>query len=74
MSTSNVTVNGRPLAQFIEEETNQEILRHRQLESRKELLIIRAANQYHGRRITNHSGSRSGRGRVIFSSQEVANA
>ena len=67
-----ITLNGRPLAEFIEEEINTEIQKHRTLEARKETLIIRAANQYHPRGIRNHSGSRSGRGRVVFSA--VANA
>jgi hypothetical protein len=73
--TPTITVNGHPLAEFIEEETNLEITKHRQLEARKETLIIRAANQYHPRGIRNHSGSRTSRGRVIMAGgMMVANA
>lgn len=60
-----VTVNGVPLATVIETEVRAEINGHKAIEQKE----MKRSTRSHivTIRMRNHSGSRSGRGRVIFS-------
>lgn len=61
----NVTVNGVPVKVYVDEEVKQEINTHRNYE------VGTIARSCHShiitKKIRNTSGSRSGRGRIIFS-------
>lgn len=59
-----VTVNGVPLKQFVEAAVNDEIQKHRKYEVGT--IAKAASTKVVTSSIRNHSGSRSGRGRIIM--------
>lgn len=66
---ANITLNGMPLERVLEAEHRAEISAHRKEETKSIGHIVAHSRPIISRSLRNHSGSRSGKGRVIFSAR-----
>lgn len=72
MSTISVTVNGVPVEKVIDEAIRQEYRNHHEKEIKGLSFVVAMSHSHSTSKTRNHSGSRSGRGRVIYSVGGVA--
>jgi hypothetical protein len=66
MASVHVSVNGVPVEKVIDEMMHEEYRLHHDSEIKQMRVIASLSKSHNSARMTNHSGSRSGRGRVIY--------
>ncbi len=72
MATVHVTVEGVPLEEVIAEEVAEEYRTHQMKEIKNMAVLVAMSRSNATAKLRNHSGARTGRGRVIYTAGGAA--